>query len=181
VGSPEPLSRLEVAAPQWVERVSVRLHLHVAPDGDIGGVNQPNLIRARTLRVREQPVQRSTTCVAQTVPVPMYDPGRDLFGCLRASPIARASARGHSHFPIRRTCFDVAVIVCPTTDDRVEQPDQILLFRGAIRANLSRTFSKKACMFFLEGCNQELAAILTQVLPQEVEALFDMRDAGFLR
>jgi len=52
VGSSESLSRLEVATPQWVERVGVRLHLHVAPDGDIGGVNQPNDIRTRPLRAR---------------------------------------------------------------------------------------------------------------------------------
>jgi hypothetical protein len=75
----------------------------------------------------------------------------------------------------------MAVIVCPTTDDRVEQPDQILLFRGAIRANFTTHFIQERVHVPLGRCNQELAAILAQVLPQEVEALFDMRDAGFLR
>src|ERR1700689_5204380 len=41
--SPEPLSSLEVAAPVQVERVSVRFHFDVAPDGDFGWVHQPNL------------------------------------------------------------------------------------------------------------------------------------------
>ena len=35
-------------------------------------------------------------------------------------------------------------------------------------------------MFFLEGVVRSLPPYLPQVLPQEVEALFDMRDAGFL-
>ena len=87
----------------------------------------------------------------------------------------------HPHFPIRRTRFDVAVIVRPTTDDRVEQSDQILLLRGAIRTNVPTHLFQEGVHVLLGGCNQELAAIFTQVLPQEVEALFDMRNAGFLR
>jgi hypothetical protein len=50
--SPEPLSSFEVAAPVQVERVCVRFHLDVAPDGDFGWIYQPNLSRARTLRFR---------------------------------------------------------------------------------------------------------------------------------
>jgi len=71
VGSPEPLSRLEVATPQWVERVGVRLHLHVAPDGDIGGVNQPNDIRTRPLRMRTRQCSKVPLALSETVPVPM--------------------------------------------------------------------------------------------------------------
>ena len=87
----------------------------------------------------------------------------------------------HSHFPKCRACFDVAMIVCPTPDDRVEQPDHILLFSGAIRANRVTYLFQEGVHVLLGRRNQELAAVLTQVLPQEVEALFDMRDAGFLR
>ena len=68
-GSPESLSRLEVATPQWVERVGVRLHLHGAPDGDIGGVNQPNDIRTRLLRMRTVAFNRSITPSAKGSPV----------------------------------------------------------------------------------------------------------------
>jgi hypothetical protein len=70
-GSPESLSRLEVATPQWVERVGVRLHFHVAPDGDIGGVNQPNDIRTRPLRVRTRQCSKVPLALSETVPVPM--------------------------------------------------------------------------------------------------------------
>ena len=70
-GSPESLSRLEVATPQWVERVGVRLHFHVAPDGDIGGVNQPSDIRARLLRVRTSQCSKVPLALPETVPVPM--------------------------------------------------------------------------------------------------------------
>jgi hypothetical protein len=71
VGSPKSLSRLEVATPQWVERVGVRLHLHVAPDGDIGGVNQPNDIRTRPLRVRTSQCSKVPLAFPEQVPVPM--------------------------------------------------------------------------------------------------------------
>ena len=75
----------------------------------------------------------------------------------------------------------MAVIECPTADDRVEQPDHILLFSGAIRANRVTCLLQEGVHVLLGRRNQELATIFTQVLPQEVEALFDMRDAGFLR
>lgn len=98
---------------------------------------------------------------------------------LRPSP--ERVPEDHSHFPERRTCLDMTVIVCPTADDWVEQPDQILLLCGAIRANLTTHLFQEGAHVLLGGCNQELAAIFAQVLPQEVEALFDMRDAGLLR
>ena len=58
--SPRPLSSFEVVAPVQVERVWVRFHLDVPPDGDLDWIHQPNLSRARTLRFRGQPSQRST-------------------------------------------------------------------------------------------------------------------------
>jgi hypothetical protein len=52
----------------------------------------------------------------------------------------------------------------PAPDNRVEQPDQILLFRGAIRTNLTmHTFSRKAYMFFLEGGIRNLPPYLRPV------------------
>jgi len=75
----------------------------------------------------------------------------------------------------------MAVIVCPTTDDRVEPPDHLLLFRGSMRTNFTAYLLQEGVHVLLGRCNQELAPMLTQVLAQEVEALFDMRDAGFLR
>ena len=55
------------------------------------------------------------------------------------------------------------------------------LFSGAIQANFATHLLQEGVHVLLGRCNQELAAVFTQVLPQEVEALFDMRDAGFLR
>lgn len=75
----------------------------------------------------------------------------------------------------------MTVIVYPATDDRVEQPYQILLFRGAIRTNRIAYLLQKSEHVLSGRRNQELAAIPTQVLPQEVEALFDMRGADLLR
>ena len=73
------------------------------------------------------------------------------------------------------------MIVSPTSDNRIELTDQVFLFRGTIRANLTTYLFHEGVQVLLGGFNQELAAILAQVLPKEVEALFDMRDAGFSR
>jgi hypothetical protein len=74
----------------------------------------------------------------------------------------------------------MTVIVCPTPDHRIEQPYQVLLLRSAILMNHITYLFQKSMHVFLGGCNQEFAVIFTQVLPQEVEPLVDMRDAGFL-
>ena len=87
----------------------------------------------------------------------------------------------HPHFSERRTCFDVTVIVCPALDDRIEQTYQILLLCGSIRSNRATHLFQEGVHVLFGGCNQELVAISPQVLPQEVEALFDMRDTGLLR
>ncbi len=97
---------------------------------------------------------------------------------LRPSP--ERVPEDHAYFPKRRASFDMAVIVRPASNDRVEQPYQVLLFHGSIRTNRFAHFLQKGMHSLSGGRNQELAAILAQVLPKEVEAIFDMRDAGFL-
>jgi hypothetical protein len=52
----------------------------------------------------------------------------------------------------------VTVIVSPTTDNRVEQPDQILLLRRSIRTNLTTHLLQEGVHVLLGGCNQEFAA-----------------------
>src|SRR5271155_5843237 len=73
----------------------------------------------------------------------------------------------HTHFPIRRTRFDVTVIVCPPTDDRVEQPDQIFLLRGSIRTNLTTHLLQKGVHVLLGGFNQEFTAFFARVWPRK--------------
>ena len=75
----------------------------------------------------------------------------------------------------------MTVIVCPTEDDRVEQPYQVLLLRGAILMNHTTHLLQKGVHVLFGGCGQKPSAISARVLPQKVEALFYMRDAGFLR
>src|SRR5580698_4886351 len=115
------------------------------------------------------------------MPVPIYDPGRVLVRVPALRPSPQQVPEDIPNFPKRRTRFDVTVIVSPTSDNRIKLPNQVLLFCGAIRANLTTYLFQEGVQVLLGGRNQELAAILAQVLSEEVEALFDMRDAGFLR
>ena len=59
----------------------------------------------------------------------------------------------------------MTVIVCPATDDRVEQPYQKLLFLAAIPSNQITDFLQKSVHVFLGRFNQELAVIFAEVLP----------------
>jgi flavin-dependent dehydrogenase len=65
----ESLSILEVSAPVWVERVSVRFHFNVSCDGSLGGINQPRHHRTRTLRVRVSKYSEAPLTSAEPVPV----------------------------------------------------------------------------------------------------------------
>lgn len=72
------------------------------------------------------------------------------------------------------------MLIGPSKDCRVEPHNQVLLVCGSIRTNLATHIFQEGVRVPLGRCNQELAVPLTQVLPQEVEALLDMRDADFL-
>ena len=55
------------------------------------------------------------------------------------------------------------------------------LFRGAILANNTAHLLEERMQIFLRRYGEDLGATSPQVLLQKVEAIFDMRDAGFLR
>jgi hypothetical protein len=55
------------------------------------------------------------------------------------------------------------------------------LIYAAILTNHTTHLLQEGVHILLGRCNQELPVVLSHVLPQEVEAIFDMRDAGFLR
>ena len=75
----------------------------------------------------------------------------------------------------------MTVIVRPSPDDRVESTYQVHLFRGVILANNAAHLLEERMQILLRRCGEDFAAMSPQVLPQKVEAIFDMRDAGFLR
>jgi hypothetical protein len=97
-GSPESLSIPEVAAPVRVERVSVRLHLNVAPDGDLGGINQPSRNRTRALRVRASQYSEAPLASSEPLPVSIYDPGSGLMRMTALRPSPERVPEGHPRY-----------------------------------------------------------------------------------
>ena len=76
---------------------------------------------------------------------------------------------------------DMTVIVSPSPDDRVEYPYQVGLFRSAVSLDRTAHLFEEGVHVLLRWCRQNLPIMSPQVLPKEVEAVFDMRDAGLLR
>ncbi len=177
----EFLARLEVAAPARIERIGIRLYLDMPSDRSLAGIDQPDCQRTRLLRVGPGKCSEAPFPPAKLVPVSLRDPGRRLVRMAVLRPSPERLPEDHPCFPVCRRRRDMTVIVCPAAKDRVEQPYQALLVCAAILTNHTTYLLQKSVHVFSGGCNQELAVILAQVLPQEVEALFDMRDAGFLR
>src|ERR1700723_1126403 len=87
----------------------------------------------------------------------------------------------HPFHPLERPIrHDMTVIVCPTTNNRVEHPYQVVLFGPNVPAGCPPNFFQEVVLVLFGRFNQELAVIFANVLAEKVEPLLDMRDAGFL-
>ena len=146
----ESLSILEVSAPVRVERVSVQLHLNVSPYGSFAGISQPSHHRAIALCVRASEYSERPPASSKPMPVSLCDPASGLIWMAVFCPSPEREPEDRLCFPIRRSCHDMTVIVCPAPDNWVEQPYQALLLRGAILTNhVAYLYPKKrACSFW---------------------------------
>ena len=97
-GSPEPLDDVEVGAPVQVERVSFRLDLDVAPDGDLVGLTSRT--SAERGRCAFEPAITAKHQVRHpSVPVSIYDPGSGLGRMPALCPSPERVPEDHSPFP----------------------------------------------------------------------------------
>ena len=117
---------------------------------------------------------------SQWMPVALDQPSGAFAGVPASGPTPEAVPQGPFHFLERPLRHDVAMVVGPAPDDGVELTDQVGLAESAILANQSPHLFQERVRVLLGRLDEQLAAILAEVLSEEVEPLFDRRDAGFL-
>ena len=113
MGFLEFLASLEVAAPLWVERISIRLHLDVPFDGYLSGIYQIRHHGAALPRFRTG-YDSEVSSRSKPMPVSVHDPGSGLLRVPTLRPSPERLPDDHLRFSERRTRNDVAVIVRPS-------------------------------------------------------------------
>ena len=168
-----------VGTPARVERVRFAPDFHVTPDADFRWVYQLQPERFPAGRpfagVCREPVPAS-----QWMPVTLDQPSGAFAGVPASGPTPEAVPQGPFHFLERPLRHNVAMVVGPTPDDGVELTYQVGLAESAILANQLPHLFQERVRVFLGRLDEQLAAILAEVLSEEVKPLLDVRDAGFL-
>ena len=122
----EECTVFKVAAPVWVKRIGCRFDLHVSPNAGLGWVCQPKQFRFSVRRPFAGVCRERATFPAQPVPVSPGDPIHRPVLMPTFGPAPEALPDDHLGPTECLRGRYMTVIVCPTTDDRVEQLDQIL-------------------------------------------------------
>ena len=170
----------KIAAPLRVERIRIRPDFDVTPDFGFGWINQPKPDGLPRRCPFPGVGYKLPSAPSAEPPVLSGDP---------AVRSARMSAFGPSPEGMPQSFFhileglqrhDVAMVVYPATNDRVELTYQVNLTCAPVLTHqLPHLFQKVMRILFGRPDNQ-LAVKLAQVLSEEVVPLFNMRDAGFL-
>ncbi len=170
----------KVVVPLRVERIRIRPDLDVTPDFGFGRINQP--------RPDGFPRWRPFVCVRRKVPgassaePPVFigDPAARFARMSAFGPLPEGLPHSIFHFLERLHRHNVAVVVHPTPNDRVELSDQVYLTGSAILTHQLPHLFQKSMRVLLGRPDNQLAVKLAEVLSEEVEPLLDVRDAGFL-
>ena len=75
---------------------------------------------------------------------------------------------------------DVLMIIRPALDHRVEHSDQFVLIQCFVPFDRRAYFLQEGCHIRFRRFDQQLAAVLADVLAQKIEALVNVRDLGLL-
>jgi hypothetical protein len=170
----------KVVAPGWVKRIGFRFDLHVSPNAGLGRVHQPKQFRFSVRRPLAGVCRERAAFPSQPVPVSLGNPVHRPVLMPPFGPTPEALPDDHLHFAERLCRRDMTVIICPAPDDRVEHLDQKLLFDRFVPADYLPDFFQESVLVFLGRFDQKFTAIFSDVHSEEVEPLFDGRDAGFL-
>src|SRR5664279_1402743 len=168
-----------IGTPARVERVRFAPDFHMTPDADFRWVHQLQPERFPAGRPYSG-VCREPVSASQWMPVTLDQPSGAFAGVPASGPTPEAVPQNPFHFLERALRHDVAMVVGPAPDDGVEFTYQVGLADPATLVNQLPHLFQERVRVLLGRLDKQLAAILAEVLSQEVESLFDMCDAGFL-
>src|SRR6266571_624913 len=169
----------KVGPPARVERVRLSPDFQMPPDADFDWVDQSQPDRF-SIRHPFAGIDREHFLAADETPVSLDDPSATLAGMPASGPTPEAVPQNPFHFLERPLRHDVAMVIGPATNDGVELTNQVGLTESAILANELPHLVQERVRVFLGGLDEQLSAVLAEVLSEEVESIFDGRDAGFL-
>src|SRR5208283_1850157 len=131
---PEERTVFKVVTPLRVKRIRILPDLHVPPDFGVSGHSQPQPIRFPVRRSFAR-VGRKHLAPVQPMPVPTGNPLPGFVWVSAFGPAPERLPQSLVHLPIRSRRHDVAVVVRPTPNDRVELAYQLRLAESPVLAN----------------------------------------------
>jgi len=169
----------KVLAAARVEWICIHSDFYMPPSGCFACMRQAKPYR-RAVRLSAGHCRKRWVSPHHSVPVSPRDPSSRAVGVPTFGPYSETRPDDSFCFPEGFRCDHVAMIVSPSPNNRVEQSYQIFLFGRTVPTDNRPNLFKEGVRVLLRRLDQELAAIFADVLAQEVESLFDVRDASFL-
>ena len=169
----------KVGTPTQVERIRVAPDFQMPPDAGLDWVDQSQPDRLPVRRPLSG-INREQALTTDGMPVPLDNPSAALAWVPASGPSPETVPQSPFHFLERPLRHDMAMVVGPATNDWVELTDQVGLADSATLTNQLPHLVQESVRIFLGGLDKQLAAILAEILSEEVEPLFNMGDAGFL-
>src|SRR5947207_3216451 len=170
----------KVVPPAGGEGICLGPDFHVTPDTDLGWVHQlqPERFPARRAFTR---VSRKHLPAAQWMPVTLENPLCALFRVPMFGPTPETVSQNPFHLLERRPRRNVAMVIGPTPNNGVEMTNQVGLAGSVVLADTLPRLLQKHMRVFFGGSDEQPTLKLAEVLSEEVESVFDLHGAGFLR
>ena len=157
----------KIAAPLRVERICLRPDFDVTPDFGFGWINQPK----PNGFPRRCPFPgvgcKLPSAPSAKPPVLTGDPAVRSARMSAFGPSPEGMPQSFFHFLEGLQRHDVAMVVHPATDDRVELTDQVNLICAPILTHQLPHLFQKVCVFFLEGRIISLPSYLRRFCPRK--------------
>ena len=168
-----------VGTPARVERIRFTPDFHMTPDAGLRWVYQLQPERFPAGRPFAG-VCREHALASQRMPVTLDQPVGAFAGVPVSGPTPEAVPQDPFHLLERLLRHNVTMVVGPAPNDGIEMTNQVGLTGSAMPMNKLPHLFQKVVRVFLGRFDEQLVVVFAEVLSEEVESLFDRRDAGFL-
>lgn len=169
---------LKVSFPLWVKGIGFGLDFDVSVDGDMGRFDQL-LGSIRTVLLFEYPIEAAVAFVLGTEVFSVY-PALAFVAMTPFCPAPQSLV--HLIVDVCEGLFanHMAVVVGPTSDNGVEFGNQLTSRQMVMGLDDGTNFEQQGLDALFGWFDEQLAFVLTDILAQEIKALFNIRHFRFL-